>query len=286
MKHFAALRASFLILLLLFLGPFARAQLLDSSVGIGAGLSKLFGNATAFSAQTVVQVLDTNRQEVLQSPMNFSLLDGKIRMEFDMTQMRGKQIQPAMISALKKIGMDRVASIIRVDQKLIYVVFTGLRSYVPMEMSKEETEAAQKNVQVLRAPLGKETIDKHPCTKNKVVVKNSRGVTLLEATTWNAADLKDFPVLIGVQAKEGITFLRFSQVQMTRPPAMQFEAPAGFTKYTSTDMLMLAAMQQQITGSANNVSKATNSTRQGVPTKPASRPSTGRSTRATPATRK
>lgn len=285
MKPFAALRASILIFLLLFLGPAVQAQLLDSSVGIGAGLARLFGNVTAFSARGVVQVLDTNRQEILQSPMNFGLLDGKVRMEFDMAQMRGKTVQPAMINALKKIGMERVTSIIRVDQRLIYVVFTGTRSYVPMEMSKEETEAAQKNVQVVRTPLGKETIDKHPCTKNKVLVKNSKGATLLEATTWNASDLKDFPVLIGVQAKEGTTFLRFSQIQIARPPAAQFEPPAGFTKYTSTDLLMLAAAQKQMTGSSGgNVSKTTNSARPATPAKPAPRSTPGRTTRkATPA---
>jgi hypothetical protein len=289
MKPFAALRASILVTLLLFLGSSVRAQLFDSSVGIGAGLGKLFGNVTGFSARAVVQVLDTNRQEVLQSPMTFGLLDGKVRMEFDMSQMHGKSVQPALISALKKIGMERVTSIIRVDQRLIYVVFTGARSYVPMEMSKEEAEAAQKNVQVLRTPLGKETIDKHPCTKNKVLVKNSRGQTLLEATTWNASDLKDFPVLIGVQAKEGITFLRFSQIQMTRPPAAQFNPPAGYTQYTSTDMLMLAATQKQMTGaSGSNVSKSPSSTRPATPAKPAPRSSSGPAPRkpAPAATRK
>ena len=119
MKPFAALRASILVTLLLFLGSSVRAQLFDSSVGIGAGLGKLFGNVTGFSARAVVQVLDTNRQEVLQSPMTFGLLDGKVRMEFDMSQMHGKSVQPALISALKKIGMERVTSIIRVDQRLI-----------------------------------------------------------------------------------------------------------------------------------------------------------------------
>ncbi len=252
MKRFAALSAILSLFLYLLTAPFARAQFLDSSVGVSGGLVKLFGTQSGFSARTDVQVLDTNRQETLRTPMNFALLDGKVRMDFEMTLMRGKAVQPAIVNGMKQIGLDRVASIIRLDKRITHVLFAGAASYVDMEISPADAEAAEKNVQVQRTALGKETLDKHPCTKNKMVVRNAKGMTLLEATTWNAEDLKDFPVQIAVQAKEGTTIMHFTQIQLARPAAAQFEVPASYTKYGSAETLMLAATQKQMTSPKSN----------------------------------
>ena len=49
--------------------------------------------------------------------------------------------------------------------------------------------------------------------KNKVVVKNDQG-PVLEAVTWNAADLKDFPLQIEMKEKGNTVRMRFTQVQL------------------------------------------------------------------------
>jgi hypothetical protein len=206
----------------------------DSPVGVSAGFVKLFGSITAFTARTDVQVFNTNRVEVLRTPMNFALLAGKIRMDFDMAQMQGQAVQPVVVKALQQAGLDKIASILRLDKRMIHLVFPLSRSYVNMEMSAADVEAAQKNVQVQRTALGQETVDNQPCTKNRVVVKNAKGVGLFEGLTWNASKMTNFPVKISVQTKEGTTVMRFTQVVMTPPPTTQFEVPAGFTRYAST----------------------------------------------------
>ena len=43
--------------------------------------------------------------------------------------------------------------------------------------------------------LGKDTVDGHPCVKNKVIVTDNEG-SKHESTVWNATDLKNFPVKI------------------------------------------------------------------------------------------
>ncbi len=220
----------------------APGQFADSPVS--AGVVKLFGGVN-FVAKADVQVLDTNRQETLRTPLGFACLDGKMRVEIDMTRMTGKAVPPATVTAFKQIGLDRVVSIFRPDKKMIHLVFTGVRSYASMEMSPAEAEATQKNLKILKTVLGQETVDHHPCIRNKVLIKNSKGAVLLEATTWNATDLKDFPVQIAVPAKDSTTILRFSQIQIGRPPAAQFEPPAGFTKYHSPETLVLAARMTQ-----------------------------------------
>ena len=220
----------------------ASAQFADSPVS--AGVVKLFGGAS-FVARADVRVLDTNRQENLRTPVSFALLEGRMQLEIDMTRMTGKVVQPAAVTAYKQIGLERVVSIFRPDKKMIHLVFTGVRSYASVEMSPAEIEATQKNLKIQKTALGQETVDNHPCTRNKVVIKNPKGAVLLEATTWNATDLKDFPVQIAVPAKEGTTILRFSQIQIGRPAAAQFEPPAGFTKYHSPDTLVYAARTKQ-----------------------------------------
>ena len=55
--------------------------------------------------------------------------------------------------------------------------------------------------------------------KNKVVVKNDKG-PVLEAVTWNAADLKDFPLQIEMKEKDkhGADALHPSPVRQSPTP--------------------------------------------------------------------
>ena len=223
-----------------------QAQLLDSSAGLGAGLVKLFGETKAFSARANVHVFTTNRQEVLRGPMNFALLDGRMRMEFDLAAMQGPSVPAGQIKLMSQAGLNQIASIVRLDKRVVHNVFTRAGGYIDLEITADEAQVAQGSTQVQRTPLGKETIDKHPCTKNKVVVKNAKGLSLLEATTWNASDMNEFPVQIMVQSREGTTMVRFSQVQTARPAASLFDPPARFTKHDDLNSLLVAAMRKSI----------------------------------------
>ena len=266
MKKLLVLRVAVFVSLLFLNKPIVFAQFSpDSPVGVSAGFVKLFGSITAFSARADVHVIDTNRVEVLRTPMNFGLLAGKIRMDFDMAQMQGQAVQPIVVKALKNAGLDKIASILRLDKRAIHLVFPVSRSYVNMEMSAADVEAAQKNVQVQRTALGQETVDNHPCTKNRVLVKSAKGVALFEGLTWNASDMTNFPVKISVQTKEGTTVMHFTQVQMAPPPTAQFEVPSGYTRYASTEALFLAIAQKQ-----NAPPKAATNSKTMTPQKPAS----------------
>jgi hypothetical protein len=235
------------IVFLLWAGSTTFAQFSSDSPGVvSASLARLFGSTTAFTARADVQMLDTNRQESLRMPMGFAFLDRKMRLEIDVTQMKGRVVTPLAIAAYKKTGLDRMASVIRLDRKLIYLVFTNVHSYVQMELTTNDAAAAETNLQIRKTPLGNETIDGHPCAKNKVVVATGKGALLLEATTWNASDLKEFPVQIAMQSKDNTTVLHFTGIQFVRPAAAQFEPPAGYAKYLSPDVLLIGAAQRQV----------------------------------------
>src|ERR1051326_4780620 len=58
---------------------------------LSTAMVKLFGDVTAFTAHADVQMLDAKQAERVRTPMNFTALDGKLRVEIDMSQMHGSK---------------------------------------------------------------------------------------------------------------------------------------------------------------------------------------------------
>lgn len=198
-----------------------------SPTGINTAFVKLFGTAGAFSAKVETQVFDQTQKETVRMPMDFALLDGKVRIEINLAQMEAKDLPASAVAALKQSGMDRVISVFRPDKKVTSVLYPGIQSYVNIPLAKGEVEAAGKSLKLEKTALGKETLDGHACVKNKAVVKSDQG-QVLEAITWNAADLKDFPLLIEIKEKQNTVRMHFTQVQFAKPDAKQFDVPATY----------------------------------------------------------
>ena len=213
--------------------------------GISAALIKLFGDIAAFSAKADVRVLDKDGKETTSAPMDFALLDEKVRVQIDMTQMKSKDLPPDSVAGLKQMGMAQVISIIRPDKKLIYIIYPEQKCFMTMPMPKEEADAATKTPKIEKTALGKETIDGHACVKNKVLITDDKGQTL-EATIWTANDLKDFPLQIKSTEKDTTSIIRYKQVQFAKPDAKQFDAPAGYTEYNSPQELMQGMMKKML----------------------------------------
>jgi hypothetical protein len=232
---------------MLFCGLSAQGQMPGGSgpAGVSAALTKLFGNTTAFSAKGEMQVTDKTSHEIAFWPMDFSLLDKKIRVEIDLTQTRNKDMPSGMAATLKQIGMSQIVSIIRPDKGLVYVIYPDQRVLLTLPLPKEDSEGSGKGPQVTKKALGKETIDGHPCVKNKVVVTDSTG-QIVEATTWDATDLKDLPIQIETQENDNTSLVRFKEIQFTRPAAGYFEPPSGFTQYQNADELKLGVMKKMV----------------------------------------
>jgi hypothetical protein len=169
----------------------ARAQVAGGSgpAGMSSALSKLFGKNTAFSAKGEMQVTDNSKREVSFWPMDFSLLNKKIRVEIDLAQTRNKGVPAQMGGMLKQMGMSQVVSIIRPDKGLVYVIYPDQQAMFSMALPKEDSEGSEKAPKITKTPLGKETVDGHPCTKNNVVITDSAGQST-EAITWDASDLQ------------------------------------------------------------------------------------------------
>jgi hypothetical protein len=224
-------------------------QMPGSPAGMSTALTKLFGDTTAFTAKGEMSVTDTAQKELANWPMDFSLLDKKIRVEIDVTRSRNPNMNAQMATTLKQMGMAQVISIIRPDKKLAYVIYPDQKAMMALPFSKEESREVEKAPKVSKTQLGKETIDGHPCIKNKVVVSDSTGQSL-EATTWDASDLKDLPIQIQTEEKGTISIVRFKQIQFARPEAGLFEPPTGFTQYANPEDLKVGIMKKMLDSGA------------------------------------
>ncbi len=208
--------------------------------GMSAALTKLFGDNTAFSAKVEIQVLDSSQQELANVPMEFALLDKKVRMDVDLTKMKNKQMPPGAAESLKQMGMAQVVNIMRPDKKLVYAVYPNMKAVLSQPLPGGDTEP-----KIEKTELGKETVDGHPCVKNKHVLTDDQGKKT-EATTWNATDLKNFPVQIQTKDDENTSILKFKQVQLTKPDEKLFDPPADYTQYTNQADLQQAVMKKMM----------------------------------------
>lgn len=227
------------------LAALAQMKAPGSTAGVNASLTKLFGDHTAFSAKAEVHVYGPDQKEKIMTPMTFALLDNKVRVEIDMTKLVSKDIPADAAASMKEMGMERVVSIMRPDQKATFVIFPGLESVVKMPMPKEDVATYEKKPKIEKTAIGKETLDGHPCVKNRVVVTDADGHQD-EATLWNATDLKDFPVQIMSKEKGDSVTIRYRDVQFAKPDAKQFATPAGYKEYDDVQSLMQGAMMKMM----------------------------------------
>ena len=205
----------------------AQVPTAGSGTGVNAAFVKLLGSVSGFTAGLETRVLDRSQNQLVRMPMEFAFLDGKVRLEINLSQAQSKEFTAGNLAALKQAGMDHFISIFRPDRKVTYLIYPGVHSYQELAQPKAETEAAEKGLKLERSALDKDTLDGHPCLKNKVVVKGSKG-SLLEAVTWNATDLKDFPILIEMKEDDKTVRMHFTDVRFVKPEAKQFEVPASY----------------------------------------------------------
>ena len=205
-----------------------------------AKTTKLFGDNTSFSATLEMSTEGASPAESTVMPGKLAFDQGKSRFEMDMSQMMSSRMTPQAVQQMKNMGMDKTIMISRPDLKVTYQVFPGMQAYVENPMMNAAGADAQTNdLKVETTELGKETIDGHPCTKNKVTVTDKEGKKY-ESTVWNATDLKNFPVKIETTSEQGMKMIMaFKDVSLAKPDAAQFAPPSDFTKASNMMELIM-----------------------------------------------
>lgn len=203
---------------------------------ISAAMAKLFGDNQAFSANVQTEV-KMPQGETISMPGKIAFDSGKSRFELNMTEAKGSALTPQTIAQMKSMGMDSMVIISQPDENRTLMVYPGLKAYASMADVEGDNAAKAADLKMETTELGKETIDGHPCVKNKAVVTDAKGEKH-ESTIWNATDLKKFPVKIETTEQGTAITMLFKDVKLGKPAAAQFDAPSGFTKYDNLMMLM------------------------------------------------
>ena len=235
------------ILAALVLSFNASAQLPGAGAqsGFDAQFLKLFGSNSAFSAKSDVRIVDKDKKEVAALTMDFVTLDGNVRIEIDMANIKSKDIPPDIIPQMKTVGMDKIITITRKDTKTTYFIYPNMKSSAKVPLPKEQADALTKDPKMEKTAMGKETVDGHPCEKNKVIFTDDKGQKK-ETLVWNATDLKDFPVRVETTEQGNTVQMTFKQIQFAKPDAKLFDLPKGFTEYDTIMALQMAAMQKML----------------------------------------
>jgi hypothetical protein len=201
-----------------------------------AVMVKLFGTNTAFTAHAEFHVFDKNQKETDILPMTLVFLDGRMRIDIDMNQVKSTDMPQGMLQVLRNLGMDQAVVISRPDKKIIDSIYPRAKSYAEIPMSKDEIAASEKTFKVEKKSEGKELIDGHSCDKNKVSLVSDKGEKG-EATVWSNPDLKDFPVQMELTYPDSTVVVKFKEVKLSKPDTKQFEPPTGLTKYDTAEAL-------------------------------------------------
>jgi len=196
-------------------------------------MAKLFGKNSSFSATLIMQ------HDTMSMPGKIMFDAGKSRLEMDMSEAKG--LPPQAAAQMKLMGMTRTVIISRPDKKLSYSIFPDLQAYTETPIQDPDVMKPESDFKLDLTELGKETVDGHPCVKNKAVVTDKDCKTH-ESTVWNATDLKSFPVQIEDAERGKVATTSFKDVSLAKPEASQFEVPSSYKKYEN----MMAMMQQEM----------------------------------------
>jgi hypothetical protein len=243
---------SFLIPAILGLGLLsAQAQFGSPGGGqqgphFGGAMDKLFGENQAYTANLEFQSTDKSGESV-GMPGKISFDNAKSRFEMNMSEIKSAKMTPQAGAQMKQMGLDQMISISQPDKKIVYLIYPGMQSYLENPMADTQASAPLDDFKTEVTELGKETVDGHPCVKNKVVVTGKDGVKH-ESTVWNATDLKNFPVKIQTEENGSTVTMSFKNVSLTKPDASAFEVPSGYTKYDSMQAMIQAQMMKRLGG--------------------------------------
>jgi hypothetical protein len=195
-------------------------------------------NTNEFSAQIQVEacfsaVNFTNTLKIQQS--------GQIlKTEFKLSEFVASD---ATRLALSRLDLNNVVVIIHVNTEQVVFLFPKMKGYFEAEASPQLSDLIKsfKDAKMDRTPLGEENIQGHTCQKIKLSEHSKTSHST--AISWEQ-DNSGVPVQIEISRPNSSLKFRTLGFDSSRPPAIEFEVPLGYTKYASFAEVMQQAKKQ------------------------------------------
>jgi len=210
----------------------------------GGAMSKLFGEHTAFTAKMQMEIKEAGSTDVMSMPGKFSFLEGKTRFDIDLAESKGTKMPAQVAAQMKALGMGEVVMISRPDKKLAFVVYPGMQAYMESPLAEDEAASPGAKYKVETTELGKDSVNGQACVKNKVLITDEKG-NKHEATVWNAAELRNFPVKMEYTEDGHNGTITYREIKFEKPSASSFDPPATFTRYTGVAEMLRGIMLKQ-----------------------------------------
>jgi hypothetical protein len=212
------------------------APLLASAQGaseLNILIFKLFGEHDNFAVDSEFQVLDPKQRKLIMTmTLGIAVSGGKMRADADMNSAKGVAITADDIRQLKATGEDRVISIIRTDKNLITMIYPNKKSYTETPLPKDYSSVT-KLPKFQKTPIATVTMDGHKCVKKKVVLTDDKGAKQ-EMITWEAEDLKNFPLQVQLTDNGQEMIIHNRNIRFGKIDTVHFDVPATFTKSVDT----------------------------------------------------
>lgn len=121
---------------------------------------------------------------------------------------------------------DKSIIITRLDKDLAWMVMPSQRMYMEMPIAQQKPNplAEDSDKIIKREKLGKDTVDGHPCLKEKVTVKQDDGSK--ESMYWWLATDIGWP--IQAEAIDGSWRYTYKDIKFGKQDRKLFEVPAGY----------------------------------------------------------
>jgi hypothetical protein len=213
--------------------------------GLGEQLGKLFGKNLSFTAVAQMTVADAKGKQLHMLEMDYAVRDGNLRTEMDLARMAAGADMPAEAAAhMKAMGMDKTVTIARPAERLTFIVYPGMKAYCAMT-APADAPNPDNPPKIERESLGKETVDGHPCVKERVTITDADGKKQ-DMLVWTATDLKQFPIKTQMAVEQQTMTMLFQKIKLEAPPAELFAEPKEFKKYGNMQELMMSGMHRMM----------------------------------------
>ncbi len=223
----------------------ASAQIVFEALNLDKGLLRtLAGQDRAFSA--VVSLRASGAEGPVESlEMRLIVRAGQMRAEVDVDHVNIRHFGADEIEMMKRAGLGQVTEIARLEKGFSYVILPLAKAYCEVRPEEIGRSAHPKWRVLEKKATGQEEVDKHPCAVNAVALESEgEDKVKLTVTTWEARDLKDFPIKIVVRdGKEERAIIQFKDVDLTPPDEWLFEPPTGWRRYPGIEQMMEERMR-------------------------------------------
>lgn len=221
----------------------AQAQMAQGGApmpGLDAALLKIFGKDKSFSAVSNMQMVGGGQDIKLK--MKLSVRDGNTRSEMDMADIEGAPLPPMVMEQVKKLGMDKITTLLVDGGKTNVIIYPGMNSYL------ETANPGSGECSISDGDQSEDEIEGVKMMRKDFEVECD-GLSTQKFSTWSTRSNDGLPVRLRTEQGGMSVTITLTDVKMEKPDAELFERPEDFQRFSSMAELMAGVqkkmMQQQ-----------------------------------------